>query len=112
MDARSRDAKAGVPLKRASRASGSPRKQLWVERVAGSSERLKSGEVNSGTTDVGSMRDARPTLASGGSAARSRGADGAESMMAEAFSDTARRRSQPTDHHKFVALMYRIDATE
>ena len=76
----SREATEVVPLKRAPRTTGSPRKQLWVERVAGSMLRLKSGEENSGRSDVGSMNVARPAFASGPSVGSSRGAEGAVSI--------------------------------
>ena len=76
----SREATEVVPLKRAPRTTGSPRKQLWVERVAGSILRLKSGEENSGRSDVGSTNVARPAFASGASVGSSRGAEGADSI--------------------------------
>ena len=76
----SREATEVVPLKRAPRTTGSPRKQLWVERVAGSMLRLKSGEENSGRSDVGSMNVARPAFASGPRVGSSRGAEGADSI--------------------------------
>ena len=76
----SREATEVVPLKRAPRTTGSPRKQLWVESVAGSMLRLKSGEENSGRSDVGSMNVARPAFASGPSVGSSRGAEGADSI--------------------------------
>ena len=77
MTARSREAAVLVPLKRAPRARGSSRKQLWVERVVGSRLRLKCAEENSGRSGVGSMNDARPASASGPRAGSSRGAEGA-----------------------------------
>ena len=78
MDARSCDDTPPGVAKSASHPSGSPRKQLRVERVAGSSSRLNPGKANSGSIDDGSMRDVRPALATGGIVARSRGAQGAE----------------------------------
>lgn len=42
--------------------------------------RLKSGEENSGRSDVGSMNVARPAFASGPSVGSSRGAEGAVSI--------------------------------
>ena len=91
----SREATEVVPLKRAPRTTGSPRKQLWVERVAGSMLRLKSGEENSGRSDVGSMNVARPAFASGPSAGSSRGAEGAVSMV---WPISTSRSTAPTNH--------------
>ena len=42
--------------------------------------RLKSGEENSGRSDVGSMNVARPAFASGPRVGSSRGAEGADSI--------------------------------
>ena len=90
----SREATEVVPLKRAPRTTGSPRKQLWVERVAGSMLRLKSGEENSGRSDVGSMNVARPAFASGPSVGSSRGAEGAVSIGLAGL----HVRTAPTNH--------------
>ena len=69
--------------------------------MAGSRLRLKSGEENSGRSDVGSMRDARPALASGASVGSSRGAEGAESIGLPSYYTA---RAEPTENSAMTRL--------
>ena len=58
--------------------------------------RLKSGEENSGRSDVGSMNVARPAFASGPSVGSSRGAEGAVSIGLAGL--RVRTAPGPTNH--------------
>ena len=65
--------------------------------------RLKSGEENSGRSDVGSMNVARPAFASGPSVGSSRGAEGAVSIgLAGLHVRTAPTNHQMSFGHEFV----------